>query len=156
MARGRVTGRGGVSRGRGDSRGGGVRGSCQFRSLLPRTFAPWDLSGAARQGFSLLRGAKACGRPASPPAPGSLLHFLCAALIRGTLGLFVCFLLFPLCCSKTGLAEAPHSGGSSTSRERRLPRTHKPVPTPPALPAACVRSPEEASREVIDAPIPVV
>lgn len=39
--------------------------------------------------------------------------------------------MFSLCYSKTGLAEAPYSGASSTSRERRRPRT---APAPPADP----------------------
>lgn len=65
-------------------------------------------------------------RPKSPPPSGLFLHFLGGALIRGDF-LFV-FSSF-LCCSKTGLAEAPHLEGSSTSREKRLPRS---AAAPPA------------------------
>ncbi|VCW77814.1 unnamed protein product, partial [Gulo gulo] len=117
-------------------------------------------SSAGRQPLRTGRPHPVLQRPASPPARGPFLHFLCGVLIHGTF----CFLLFPLCCSKTIQAQTPDSGESSTSPERRLPRTTPAppadpkagAPTPPALPAACLRSPEEASREFIDAPIPVV
>lgn len=128
----------------------------------PLRLSPQRAESLCRLGTPLLLG----GAPHLPHPQGPS---CISSAVRWFWGLSVCFLLFPLCCSKTGLSEAPHSEGSSTSGERRLRRTHRPhlrtgegqragAPSrlPPPPPAFVRSSAWEARRAFIDAPIPVV
>lgn len=155
--------------GGGSKREGVFTAGCQFRNPSQLTSAPLNPIRASGKGFSLLPRPRASAARAPPPrgaphspSPEPLARALRAALLRGTLFVSSSSLFVGL---NTSLVKAPHSGGSSASPAGRLQRA---APTPPAAPhaasaptppswhPACVRSPEEANRDFIDAPIPVV
>lgn len=94
--------------------------------------------------------------PHISPTPGALRAFPRRCVVSG--GLFVCFLLSPLCCSTTGVSGAPHSEGSSASGEGRLRRTARAPPADqragaptrrPLPPPAFVRRGEPAASSLM-------